>query len=109
MDCNNNNQYEYQAQVTDVWTLSPSIVNEARVSTIRTYGTWFSPNQGQGYPAKLGLANHGGPFPGITVGGTVSTSISGGLSALLGFTSYVTSDTVTWVKGKPHRKVRRRA
>lgn len=101
MDCNNNDQYEYQAQVTDVWTLSPSIVNEARVSTIRTYGTWFSPNQGQGYPAKLGLLNPAADaFPGITVGGTVGTSISGGLSAVLGFTSYVTSDTVTLVKGK---------
>ncbi len=101
MDCNNNDQYEYQAQVTDVWTLSPSIVNEARVSTIRTFGTWFSPNQGQGYPAKLGLANPAADaFPGITIGGTVGTSISGGLSAVLGFTSYVTSDTVTWVKGK---------
>ncbi len=101
MDCNYNNQYEYQGQITDVWTISPSIVNEARISTIRTYGTWFSPNQGQGYPAKLGLTNAAADaFPTITIGGTVGTSVSGGLSAVLGFTSYVTSDTVTWVKGK---------
>jgi len=101
MDCNYNSQYEYQAQVTDVWTLSPSIVNEARISTIRTFGTWYSPNQGQGYPAKVGLLNPAADaFPGITIAGTVASDISGGLSALLGFTSYVTSDTVTWVKGK---------
>lgn len=101
MDCNYNNQYEYQGQVTDVWTLNPSMVNEARISTIRTYGTWFSPNQGQGYPAKLGLANPAADaFPTVNINGTVGSSISGGLSALLGFTSYVTSDTVTWVKGK---------
>ncbi len=101
MDCNYNSQYEYQGQITDVWTLSPSLVNEARVSTIRTYGTWYSPNQGQGYPGKLGLNNAAADaFPTITVGGTVPTNISGGLAALIAFTSYVTSDTVTWVKGK---------
>jgi Carboxypeptidase regulatory-like domain/TonB-dependent Receptor Plug Domain len=101
MDCNYNSQYEYQGQITDVWTLSPSLVNEARISTIRTLGTWYSPNQGQGYPAKLGLNSAAADaFPTITVDGTVPTKISGGLSALIAFTSYVTSDTVTWVKGK---------
>jgi hypothetical protein len=101
MDCNYRQQYETQGQITDVWTIKPSVVNEFRTSLIRTYGSWYAPNMGEGYADKIGLKNAAADtFPRISIGGTVPSSISGGLHAVIAFTSYVTSDTVTWIKGK---------
>jgi hypothetical protein len=101
MDCTDRTQSETQGQVTDVWTISPSLVNEFRSSVIRTFGLWKAPNMGQGYPAKLGLKNaQADAFPGITIGGAVPSSISGGLRAMIAFNSYVQSNTLTYIKGK---------
>jgi hypothetical protein len=101
MSCNADYIRETQGQITDVWTLSPGLVNEFRESAVREYGTWSSPDMGKGYPQKIGLPNApANSFPNITVDGVVPTSIGGGLSALLGFATYTTSDTLTWIKGK---------
>ncbi len=101
MDCNRDHIRETQGQITDVWTFSPNVVNEFRVSAVREYGVWSSPDMGQGYPQKIGLPNPpADAFPNISIGGTVPTSIGGGLSALLGFATYTTSDTLTLIKGK---------
>lgn len=99
--CNNSTGTLSQAQITDTWTFSPTLVNEARISFLRQYGVWSSPDQGKGYAQKIGLNNlQADSFPNITIDGAVPTGIGGGLHALLAFTSYVTSDTVTWIKGK---------
>lgn len=101
MNCNNRNQSESQGQITNVWTISPVLINEFRSSAIRTYGAWKSPNMGRGFPENIGLKNvPADVFPNINVGGTVPTSIGGGLSAVIAFTSYVQSNTLTWIKGK---------
>src|ERR1019366_4945746 len=99
--CGNSPGMGTQAQITDTWTVSPKLINEARISFLRQYGVWSSPDQGQGRPAKIGLP---GPvantFPNIGIDGVGSTSLAGGLYAVLGFNSFMYSDSVTWLKGK---------
>ncbi len=90
-----------QAQITDAWTFSPTLVNEARVSFLRQYGVWSALDVGKGYPQKIGLKNlQADVFPNISIGGAVPTGLGGGLHAVLGFNSFVTSDTLTWIRGK---------
>jgi Carboxypeptidase regulatory-like domain len=101
MDCGSNAIRESLGQITDAWTISPNVVNEFRVSVIREFGTWTSPNVGEDFPEKLGLPNlTANAFPNITIGGTVASNITGGLTAGLGFTSYTTADTLTRIVGR---------
>lgn len=90
-----------QMQITDVWTISSRLVNEARVSFLRQYGLWKPPDVGKGYPAQLGLPNPPADiFPNISISGAVPSSLGSGLTAKLGFNSFMYSDSVTWSKGK---------
>jgi hypothetical protein len=97
---------ESQEQLTDVWTISPTLVNEARISFLRVFGKWTAPNFGAGYPEKIGLNNaQANAFPNITVGGAYPTFIGGGLHALLAFQSFVPSDSFTLIHGKHILKI----
>ncbi|MGD0226040.1 MAG: TonB-dependent receptor [Terriglobia bacterium] len=88
-------------QITDVWTIRPNLVNEARVGGLRSYAISGMPTLGKGYPQKLGLINAAAnAFPNINIGGTVSTSINGGIHASSGETDWAPADILTWVKGK---------
>ncbi len=88
-------------QITDAWTISPKLVNEGRISFLRQHGIYSTPDQGQGFPAKIGLPNPpADTFPNIGIGGVASTGIGGGLYATLNFNSFMYSDTVTWLFGK---------
>jgi hypothetical protein len=101
MNCTQDHIQETQGQITDVWTLSPSVINEFRFSMVREYGKWTAGDIGSGYPQKIGL--HGAAanaFPNISIDGTVPMNIGSGLFALLGFATFTPSDTLTWVKGK---------
>jgi hypothetical protein len=92
---------EYQSEITDVWTISPRLMAEFRVSLAREYGSFQSVSTGKGWPAKLGLHNPvADMFPQTTIEGTLSTTIgtSGtGLDTEVGFGP---SADFTWVKGK---------
>ena len=99
--CQNSTGTLSQLQITDAWTFSPKLVNEARISFLRQYGVWSTPDQGQGFPPKIGLPSlPANTFPNINVGGFITTSIGGGLYAKLGFNSFMYSDSVTWSTGK---------
>jgi hypothetical protein len=92
---------ESQMQITETWSAGPGLVNEARVSFLRQFGIWSTPDQGQGFPAKIGLPNPlSDTFPNIGIGGAVTTGIGGGLHASLVSNAFMYSDTVTWLKGK---------
>jgi len=43
------------AQISDVWTISPSMVNEARIGFTDQLNFFTPFSNGQGYPAKLGV------------------------------------------------------
>jgi hypothetical protein len=92
-------------QVSDFWTIRPNVVNEARLAISRWSDNSTFADYNQGYMAKIGLAQVGDVsalFP--------SLSWSGGAIGISGFNSetpsfsgdmaYVTSDIVTYVKGR---------
>lgn len=93
----------YNVQLSDVWTITPTMVNEFRFGYVRQ-GNWFSPETlGEGYPAKLGwnyvLANL---FPGVTIGGPAGgTSIgTNDVTAIYAENSLDPSDVVTMIRGR---------
>lgn len=101
INCGGDTIRESQGQISDTWTLTPSVVNEFREAGVRETGTWFSDAVGKGYPQKIGLPNPpANAFPNITIDGTVPTGIVSGLTARLGFSTLTTSDDLTWIKGK---------
>ena len=94
---------EPQGQLTDVWTVSSTLVSEFRFSLSREHGVATVNNQGKGWPAKLGLV--GAPndlFPSMSMEGALSTAI--GYTpfppAIDAETTFVPSEVLTWVKGK---------
>jgi carboxypeptidase family protein/TonB-dependent receptor-like protein len=94
---------EPQGQITDVWTVNPKLVNEFRVSLSREHGVGTVASAGQGWAAKLGLANPAGDFfPNIWINGDLNTDIGNSAvpPAIDAETTYITSNAATWVKGK---------
>lgn len=90
------------AQITDVWTLRPTMVNEFRASLIRQSIRNIPASKDKGYIAKLGV-NYalGDVFPTVNIGGPIGgTSLGPGTSATMGETTYAPSDTFTWIHGK---------
>jgi len=89
-------------QVSDVWTLKPTIVNEFRMAYTRQ-GNWYTPQSfGEGYPSKLGI-NYAvaDVLPSLSVSGPVGgTSIGPGTNAIYAEDSLQPSDVVTLIKGK---------
>ena len=89
-------------QLSDVWTISPNVVNEFRMAYTRQ-GNWYTPqSKGQGYPAKLGI-----PYavedilPTLSVSGPVGgASIGPGTNAIYAEDSLQPSDVVTMIKGR---------
>ncbi|WP_260706601.1 TonB-dependent receptor [Edaphobacter flagellatus] len=104
MDCQNNNGRFYLAQLTDVWTLSPRVVNEFRMAYLGQGNQFSPPNLNQGYPSKIGLAYAKADiFPNITISGSTGfggTSIGSGANSHINQNSYEPSDVVTFVSGK---------
>ena len=94
---------EPQGQITNVWTLTPTMVSEFRFSLSRQHGIATVVNQGKGWPAKLGLQNSPGDlFPAMSMEGALNTGI--GFTpfppAIDAETTFIPSEVVTWVKGK---------
>jgi hypothetical protein len=108
-DCTRGNNYNEDAQVTDVWTINNSLVNEARVGGVREVDKYIPGTYGKGYPTTIGLEptygtnSPGNIFPNITVnsgGGIGGIGINGGTHADLADGSLVESDIFTLIKGK---------
>jgi len=91
----------YDSQLTDVWSITPTTVNEFRFGFTRQ-GNWYTPESiGQGYPQKLGW-NYAVAdlFPVITVNGVGGTSLDPGPNAIYAENSFDPSDTLTMIRGK---------
>jgi hypothetical protein len=91
--------HEFATTVSETYTPTSTLVNEARFSVVRFFGYWVSGDYGQGYAAKIGI-------PGTFVDAWPSLNVTGGygygagLQANISENEYVPSDVVTWVKGK---------
>lgn len=94
-------------QITDVWTLSPMLLNEAHISTVREKDIYGPPDIGMGFPQKIGLKNAPADiFPNIQIGGLPGgTGIGTGTHAALIEGVYSGSDVVTMVHGRHTLKI----
>jgi hypothetical protein len=102
--CENNAGEGYNAQVSDVYTINPSMVNEFRYSFVRQ-GNWFVPQTlGKGYPAQLGLQfSNADVFPTVNFNGTgapTNNVLSPGTNAVFIENTFIPSDVLTLVRGK---------
>ncbi|MBV9499699.1 MAG: TonB-dependent receptor, partial [Acidobacteriaceae bacterium] len=92
----------YNAQVSDVYTISPNTINELRVGFTRQ-GNWFEPTSlNQNYPQKLGwnyaLANLP---PSLQFDGNPGTTwIGPATNAIYVENGFDTSDVVTLIRGR---------
>jgi hypothetical protein len=108
-DCTVGHNYNMDAQITDVWTISPTKVNEARIGGVREVDKYIPGTYGKGYPTTIGLEpaygtnSPGNIFPTITInsgGGIGGIGINGGTHADLADGALVESDIFTLIKGK---------
>jgi Carboxypeptidase regulatory-like domain len=93
---------DYVSQITDVWTLSPTLVNEARLGYMFSASDEDPDSLGQGYPQKIGLQYAKvDMFPGVSIGGPVgSFGISAGTAATYHGSNWNPSDTLTMIRGR---------
>lgn len=116
IDCFSGDVDSYNTQVSDVYMVSPNVVNEARFGYTRQ-GNWFIPYTiGKGYPQKLGLLySKADVFPQISVSQSATASGSGGsgnvaiccsamlqpgTNAIYIENTFEPSDVVTLIRGK---------
>ncbi|MGD0734536.1 MAG: TonB-dependent receptor [Terracidiphilus sp.] len=108
-DCTKGNNYNEDGQITDTWTISPTMVNEARIGGVREVDKYIPPTYGKGYPTTIGLEPSYGTdapaniFPTITIDSTDGiggVGINGGVHAALADGALVESDVFTLIKGK---------
>jgi hypothetical protein len=100
--CENNAGEGYNAQISDVYSINSSLVNEFRYSFVRQ-GNWFVPQTlGKGFPAALGLQfSHADVFPTVAVSGTGGpTNLSPGTNAVFIENTFAPSDVLTLMLGK---------
>jgi Carboxypeptidase regulatory-like domain len=91
-----------QAQVTDVHTFSPKLVNEARYSFVRQ-AIWYTPGSlNKGYPAAIGLKfSKVDMFPNIIIGGIGgNNTLNPQANARYAQNAFDLSDVVTMIRGK---------
>jgi hypothetical protein len=102
INCENNAGEGYNAQVSDVYTINSSMVNEFRYSFVRQ-GNWFVPQTlGKGFPAQLGLKfSNADVFPTVAISGTGGpNNLAPGTNAVFIENTFIPSDVVTLVRGK---------
>ena len=102
VNCQNDSSDGGNAQISDVCTISPTMVNEFRFSWNREADYYAQESLGQGIPAKIGLQfSTADVFPTMSISGTGAPSnIGPGTEALFIQNTFAPSDTLTWIKGK---------
>jgi Carboxypeptidase regulatory-like domain/TonB dependent receptor len=109
IDTQQNSGEGYSAQVSDVYTFNPKIVNELRYSWVRG-GNWFIPGSlNKNYPSQLGLQySKVNMFPNIQINGVGGVNAVGSSNGALNpqtnaiyiQNAFDLSDVVTMVRGK---------
>jgi Carboxypeptidase regulatory-like domain len=105
LNCNAGDIDGYNPQVTDTWTISPTVVNELRMGYTRQ-GNWFIPATiGFNPTTALGLQySKANIFPTINITNSASSyccvSLQPGTNAIYIENLYDPSDVITMIKGK---------
>ena len=95
--------YELSTQISDVFTITPSTVNEFRIGFTRQYIEEDAGTLGLDYPQKLGWKYaKENLFPSVTISGPVGGTTLGAniVSAIYAQLVYDPSDTVTLIRGR---------
>jgi outer membrane receptor protein involved in Fe transport len=114
------NNYNLTGQLSDVYTISSTLLNEFRIGASRELDKYVPPSLGKGVPTTIGLEPTYGTnapsdvFPKITIdtgagAGCIALGAgcgeNGNISAVLGEGVYNVSDVLTLIRGKHTIKV----
>jgi hypothetical protein len=109
INCESGDVDSNNAQVSDVWNISPRTINEARFGYTDQWNFFGAESTGQGYPSKLGLQfSKADIFPTVSINGAnLCCGTNGGANELQPATNAVykemafdPSDVVTMIRGK---------
>lgn len=101
LDCYTGVFRDQAAQLTYTSTVTPRLINEARIGYSAESVTEVSFSAGKGFPNQIGLINPPADiFPVINVTGLVSSELDGGTVAIQSPDTELFSDFVTLVRGK---------
>jgi hypothetical protein len=101
LNCTNSDIFNTTNQLSDYWTISPHLINEARIGFMGEYDLITPDTLGQGYPSKLGLqCGKADVFPSISI-----TNVYGLGPGSPSFANYKEnnidiSDQLTLIKGR---------
>lgn len=99
LNVTNNDVENMNNQISDVWTINPTTINEARAGFMGEYDLIDPATRGQGWPAKLGLQfAKQDIFPNINVNGFYG--LGSGVHANYKENLFDLSDVVTLVRGR---------
>jgi hypothetical protein len=92
------------AQITDVYTFSPTLVNEFRFSTVRQTNFFITASLGKGLVSKIGLTySLADEFPDIQINGTGGNGTfneGNDTNAIFVENNFDPTDTLTMIRGK---------
>lgn len=105
INCGSEDVSRQNAQISDVWTISPSFTNEARFGYTNQLNFFVPSTLNGGFPAQLGLAfSKADNFPNLGAGGNGAINGFYGLgaatNAVYKMHVFDPSDVVTLVRGK---------
>jgi hypothetical protein len=99
INCQSQDVSRINSQITDVWTISPNVINELRLGYTNQLNFFVPATLGQGFPAKLGWQYAKADiFPIITVNGFYQ--LTSNINAVYKEHVYDPSDVVTLIRGK---------
>jgi hypothetical protein len=96
--------------LSDIHTMTPNLINEARFSYSRIADTYFPYDYGQNIATQLGIPNINvfGPIstglPIIAISGLTSLGTVGPIPAIRYENSFQFVDNITWIHGRHHIK-----
>jgi hypothetical protein len=100
INCNTGDDYNSILALADIWTISPRLLNEARMGFMKGMSGNGSGTYGQGYPAKLGWTYaETNEFPSLSISG-ISSILTAATNAVYKAVNYNPSDAVTMIRGK---------
>jgi hypothetical protein len=102
INCQPQDVSRHNAQVSDVWTISSRLINEARLGFTDQLNFFVPDTLNQGFPAKLGLQfAQANDFPQVTVGNFYELGNTGSTpNAVYKEMVFDPSDVVTMIRGR---------
>jgi hypothetical protein len=99
INCQSQDVSRYNAQITDVWTISPNVINELRLGYTNQLNFFVPASLNKGFPAKLGWQYAKADiFPTININGYYQ--LTSNINAVYKEHAYDPSDVVTLIRGK---------